>query len=331
MIYNRSRRWKRPPTRRARPVPKKNGGRLRAVVATEHGGPAVLAVRELPEPTPGPGEILIRVASAGINFSDLGTIAGTYPGPPPPFVPGIEVAGHEIESGRPVVALVDAGGYAEVALAKERLAFDAEGLELGEAGGYPLALLAAYFGLVRAARLQAGESVLVFAAAGALGSTTIQVARALGASRVIAVASTETKRQVALDLGADEAVAYDSELPPVDVVVDGVGGETFLAGYRAANRFGRVLTVGASAGAPPELPSFQELRERSVAIVPFSFKALRAAEPEYVAQAAPAALDLVRKGEVVPVIGQAVPFEQVQDALGLLAGRASVGKLLLVP
>jgi NADPH2:quinone reductase len=126
-------------------------------------------------------------------------------------------------------------------------------------------------------------------------------------------------------------VAYEDELPRADVVVDGVGGATFLAGYRAANRFGRVLTVGASAGAPPQLPSFQELRERSVAIVPFSFRALRAAEPDYVAQAAPAALDLVRKGEVVPLIGQAVALEQARDALGLLAGRASVGKLLLVP
>jgi NADPH2:quinone reductase len=304
---------------------------LRAVVATEHGGPAVLAVRDVPEPQPGRGEILIRVASAGINFSDLGTIAGTYPGPPPPFTPGIEVAGHEVTSGRPVVALLDAGGYAEVALAKELLAFDAEGLELAKAGGYPLALLAAYFGLVRAAKLQAGESVLVFAAAGALGSNTIQVARALGAGRVVAVASTEEKRQAALALGADEAVAYEDELPRADVVVDGVGGETFLAGYRAANRFGRVLTVGASAGGPPQLPPFQELRERSVAIVPFSFKALRAAEPEYVAQAAPAALELVRKGEVVPLIGQTVPLEQVGDALGLLAGRVSLGKLVLVP
>jgi NADPH2:quinone reductase len=304
---------------------------MRAVVATEHGGPAVLAVREVAEPTPGSGEILIRVTSAGINFSDLGTIAGTYPGPPPPFVPGIEVAGHELRSGRPVVALLDGGGYAEVALAKELLTFDADGLELGEAGGYPLALLAAYFGLVRAAKLRSGESVLVFAAAGALGSNTIQVARALGASRVIAVASTEEKRRMAIDLGADEALAYEDELPGVDVVVDGVGGDAFLAGYRAAKRFGRVLTVGASAGRPPQIPSFQELRERSVAIVPFSFKALRAAEPDYVAQAAPAALDLVRTGTVAPLIGQAVPLEQARDALGLLAGRASVGKLLLVP
>jgi NADPH:quinone reductase len=304
---------------------------MRAVVATQHGGPAVLAVREVPEPRPGPGEILVRVASAGINFSDLGAIAGTYPGPPPPFVPGIEVAGHEVTSGRPVVALLDAGGYAEVALAKERLTFAADGLDLAEAGGYPLALLAAYFGLVRAAKLQPGESVLVLAAGGALGSTTIQVARALGAGRVIAVASTDEKRRVAIDLGADEALSYSDELPSADIVVDGVGGEAFLAGYRAAHRFGRVLTVGASAGVPPQLPSFQELRERSVAIVPFSFKALRAAEPDYVARTAPAALDLVRRGDVVPLIGGAVPLEQAQDALGLLAGRASVGKLLLVP
>ncbi|HEY8647259.1 MAG TPA: zinc-binding dehydrogenase, partial [Gaiellaceae bacterium] len=250
-------------------------------------------MREVDDAKPIEGQIAIRVVSAGINFSDLGTIAGTYPGPRVPFVPGIEVAGHEISTGRPVVALVESGGYGEIALADERLVLSAEGLDLTEAGGYPLALLAAYFGLVRAARLERGETVLVLAAGGALGSTAVQVARALGAARVVAVASSEEKRQVALDLGADDAVPYSDALPPADVVVDGVGGEAFLQGYRAARRFGRVLTLGASAGAPPALPSFQELRERSVAIVPFSFKALRGAEPAYVAEAAPAALDLV--------------------------------------
>jgi len=304
---------------------------MRAVTATHHGTPSVLELSEVADPVPALGEIAIRVVSAGINFSDLGAIAGTYPGPPPPFVPGIEIAGHEIDSGRPVLALIELGGYAEIAIAKEQLTLDAHGLDLEQAGGYPLALLAAYFGLVRAARLERGETVLVLAAGGALGSTAIQVARALGAGRVFAVASSEEKRRIALECGADDAVPYTDKLPAADVVVDGVGGDTFLAALRATNRFGRILTVGASAGVPPEFPSFQELRQRSVAIVPFSFKALRAADPSYVAEQSKTALDLVRSGAVRPVVGSAFPLAEARDALELLAGRESVGKLLLIP
>jgi NADPH2:quinone reductase len=303
---------------------------VRAVLAVSK-GLGSLEVKDVPDPTPGAGQQLIRVVSAGINFSDIGAIEGTYPGPPPPFVPGIEVAGRELGSDRPVLALLDSGGYGELVVADERLVIAADGLDLETAGGLPLVLLAAYFGLVRAARLEAGETVLVLAAGGALGSTAIQVARALGAGRVIGVASSDEKRAIALDRGADVAVPYSSDLPQADVVIDGVGGAAFLDAYRATRRFGRVLTVGASSGAPPELPSFQEQRNRSVAIVPFSFKALRAADPDYVAASAPAAIDLVRSGAVSPVIGESFPLAQAAEALRRLAARESVGKLLLRP
>jgi NADPH2:quinone reductase len=301
-----------------------------AVVAAEHGGPEVLQVREVPDPVAGPAQALVRVASAGVNFSDVLAVRGTYPGPPPPFVPGIEVAGHDARSGRPVLALIESGGYGELAVADRRMLFDADGLDLARAGGYGLVTLAAYYGFVHAARLQAGEAVLVLAAAGGLGSTAIQVARALGAGHVYAVASSESKRALALELGADAAFGYEDELPAVDVVLDGVGGEPFLRAFRATRRFGRVLTVGAASGAPPQLPSFQELRERSVALVPFSFKALREHDPEFVARTAPAALDLIRGGAVRPLV-EDVRFGDAPAALRRLAERATVGKLVLRP
>lgn len=304
---------------------------MRAVVAPRHGGVEVLETAEVPEPTPGPGETLIRVASAGVNFSDILALSGRYPGPPPPFVPGIEVAGTEVATGRPVLALLEGGGFAESVAADERMTFDAHGLDLDVAGGHALTTLAAYLGLKRAARLEPGESVLVLAAAGGLGSAAIQAARALGASRVVAVASSADKRELATRLGADDAFGYDDAFPPVDVVVDGVGGDAFLAAYRATRRFGRVLVVGASSGTPPPIPGFQELRERSVAVVPFSFKALRAADPAYVAQAAPEALDLIRAGAITPVIGGSFPLEDAAAALTRLSSRGTVGKLLLKP
>jgi NADPH2:quinone reductase len=228
-----------------------------------------------------------------------------------------------------VIALLESGGYAEVAAARSNVVFDAEGLDLAQAGGYGLVTLAAYFGLRYAARLQAGESVLVLAAAGGLGSAAIQIARALGAGRIVAVASSEEKRKVALEQGADEALPYGEELPPTDLVVDGVGGEAFGQAYRATRRLGRVLLVGASSGTPPALPAFQELRERGVGLIPFSFKALRESDGEFVAKTAPAALDLIRSGEVRPFVGASHPLTDAAVALRSLAARETLGKLLL--
>lgn len=177
----------------------------------------------------------------------------------------------------------------------------------------------------------------MIAASGGLGSTAIQVARAQGAAKVFGVAPTDEKRKLVLSLGADEAFAYDEELPPVDVVVDGVGGDAFLRAYRATRRFGRVLMVGAmpvagvSSGEPPTIPGFQELRDRSVALAPFSFKALRMADPEFVRREAPAAFDLIRRGEVSPVVGDALPLADAGVALRRLESGDAVGKLLLRP
>jgi NADPH2:quinone reductase len=304
---------------------------VRAVVAVRHGGPEVLEVREVPDPTPTEGRATVQVVSAGVNFSDLLALSGRYPGPPPPFTPGIEVAGHEAGTGRPVLALVPSGGYAEQATADPRLMLDAEGLDLERAGGYALVTLAAYFGLAHAARLRPDETVLVLAAAGGLGSTAIQMARALGAGRVLAVASTPEKRALAIAHGADAAYAYEDDMPECDVVVDGVGGDPFLAAYRATRPLGRVLLVGASSGVPPAFPGFQELRERAVALVPFSFKALRERSPDFVAATAPAAIDLVRRGEVRPLIAGTHPLDEAAAALAQLGSRATAGKLLLRP
>jgi NADPH2:quinone reductase len=302
---------------------------MRAVVAVRHGGPEALEMREVPEPRPAPGQVAIRVASAGVNFSDLLTLRGAYAGPPPPFVPGIEVAGRTVDSDRPVIALLESGGFGEVAVADERMVLDAEGLDLDRAGGFGLVTLAAYFGLRRAARLQPGEDVLVTAAGGGLGTVAIQVARALGAGRVFGVASTDDKRAAARSAGADSAFGYDDELPPVDVVLDGVGGEAFTRAYRATRRFGRVVTVGSSSGEAPPVPGFQELRDRSVALAPFSFKALRAADPELVRHEAPAGIELIRSGRVVPVVGERLPLERAAEALERLGARRAIGKLVL--
>jgi NADPH2:quinone reductase len=305
---------------------------VKAVVAARRGGPEVLELREVPEPLPGPGQALIRVLRSAVNFADLHSTQGRYAhSPEPPFIPGLEVAGYDAESGRSVLALVPSGGYAERVAADRLMTFDAEGLDLEQVGGAALVTLTSYYALRHVARLQEGETVLVLAAAGGLGSTSVQMARALGAGTVIGVASTDPKRRQALAQGADLALGYEDPFPPVDVVVDGVGGPASERALKAVRQMGRILMLGFASGTPPWIPDFTELRARNVGILAFSFGALRKAEPDRVAASAGPAFDLIRSGRVRPAPGITLPLDQASKAHRLLASRESTGKILLAP
>jgi NADPH2:quinone reductase len=289
----------------------------------------VLELREMPEPEPRPGQVLIRVHRAGVNFADLSSTLGRYAlAPPPPFIPGLEVSGHDLATGQPVFAIVASGAYAEIVGAD--LAWSAEGLDLDEAAGYPLAGLTAFYALRHVGRLQRGETVLVTAAAGGVGSSTIQVARALGAGRIIGVASTAEKRAHALKTGADEAVGYEDPIPgPVDVMVDMVGGDVFAAALDAMAPFGRMVCIGASSGQAQQIPGVGDLRLRGVGVLPFSMGALRARHPDVFAKTSAEGIDLIRSGALRPPIGRVFPLAEAAEAHRLLGIRATMGKLLL--
>ena len=292
----------------------------------------MLELQERPDPEAGPGQVLIQVASAGVNFADVHATRGQYAGsPPPPFVPGLEVAGREAGTGRPLLALLPAGGYAELAVADRRFVFEADGLDLEVAGAFLLVTLTAFFALEEVARVRPDERVLVTAAAGGLGSASIQMAKALGAGRIIGVASSPEKRRAALAAGADEAIGYDDPVPPVDLVVDGVGGPLSRRWLEATRHLGRLLLLGRSSGEPPPIPDFGELRQRNVAVCCFSFGALRAADPDRVAEKAGAGVELLRSGRVRPPVGRRLPLANAAEAHRLLAGRQSIGKLVLNP
>lgn len=304
---------------------------MRAIVATRQGGPEVLEAQDVPQPEPD-GRTLIRVRSAGVNFADTLSTRGLYAAsPPPPFVPGLEVAGEDLASGSPVMAILASGGYAEVAAADPSLVFAADGLDLAEAGGYPLVTLTAYYALAEATRLRAGESVLVTAGAGGLGSTAIQVARALGAGRITAVASSPEKRAFALARGADAAIGYEDEFPRAEVVFDSVGGDLFAKCLEAVPPLGRIALLGASSGTPPEVPGFDTLRRRNAGIFAFSFGMLRRADPALVARTALPAMELLRQRRVRPVVGEALPLAEAAAAHRRLVARQTVGKLVLIP
>ena len=300
------------------------------MVATRLGGPEVLELQDVPEPIAKPGEVLIRVHRAGINFADISSISGSYAqAPKPPFIPGLEVSGHEVESARPVAAIVASGGYAEIVAADRRMVWDAEGLDLDAAGGWPLVTQTAYHALALVARLRHGDEVLVTAAAGGLGSALVQTARALGAGRVIGIASTEEKRLQALANGADEAIAYEDTAPPVDIAVDTVGGDTFKALIDALRPFGRVVILGSTSGQAQELPSVGVLRLKGVGVMPFSLGAYRAGNPASFAETSATGWDLARSGKVRPPASAVLGLQDAAEALRRLASRATTGKLLL--
>jgi NADPH2:quinone reductase len=173
--------------------------------------------------------------------------------------------------------------------------------------------------------------VLVTAAAGGLGSTCVQVAKALGAGRVVGMASTPEKRSFALNQGADEAIGYEDSIPPVDVVMDGVGGTVFEHAMSAVRPMGRIVLFGASSGQVPEIPSFDSLRRRNVGILPFSLGMLRAADAERAIELGRAGVDMLRSGRVAPPVTRTFELAEAAQALEQLSSRQTMGKLVLAP
>jgi NADPH2:quinone reductase len=274
---------------------------MRAIQMSEFGGPEVLQLVELPKPETGPGEVLIRVTRAGMNFGDVHTRTNSYVQKATlPLVPGGEVAGVREDTGERVIALTRSGGYAEYAKAPAELVFPIpEGLDDGVALALMVQGLTAWHLYRTAGRVARGESVVVHAAAGGVGSLAVQLGKLLGAGRIIAVASSEQKRELALALGAD--VAIDSEPveggngsksieerndaeavegsarvqaagglterliaandgKEVDVVFEMAGGVVFEASYRALAHFGRVVICGIASQEPNQVSTGSLLR-----------------------------------------------------------------------
>jgi NADPH2:quinone reductase len=305
---------------------------MRAIVARRIGGPEVLEYHENePEPEAAKDHVLIRVRRAGINFADLTSVRGTHAGAPaPPFIPGMEVSGHEVATGRPVVAIMHSGGYAEICSAQSRFCWDVRDEDVDLGSGLPLATLTAYHALSHVARSRTGDRVLISAAAGGVGSAAIQVARALGATRVVGIASTAEKRAFARRAGADDCLGYDDELyGPFDVMVDMVGGDIFRKGLEAMATFGRVVQIGSAGGSYPEMPGLMDLRVRGVGVLPFSLGAYFARQPDRFAETARGGIELIRTGKVRPHIGCVLPLREARRAHELVSSRETIGKVVL--
>ena len=316
---------------------------MRAIRISRWGGPEVLElVEDVPVPEPGDGQLLIRVSRAGVNFADTHARENTYLARYElPLTPGAEVAGVVEGTGRRVVALVGTGGYAEYVVADEATTFP---IEDGVSDATALALLlqglTAWHLYRTSAKLAEGESVVVHAAAGGVGSLAVQLARPMGAGRVIATASSAEKRDLALELGADAAVDVGAEElaerlieandgQRVDVVLEMAGGRVFDESLKALAPFGRLVTYGIASREQNEVRSGALMR-RSHAVVGFwLMHCLR--RPEMVAEPLRDLFARTARGELRVVEGETYGLSEVRRAHEDLQARRTSGKLLLDP
>jgi NADPH2:quinone reductase len=305
---------------------------MKAIVIEQTGGPEQLVLKDMPDPDVSEGQTLLHVRAAGVNFLDLLVRQGNYAQAPElPTIPGAEAAG-ETEDGRRVMTLTTGGGYAEqVAVDSERLIPLPDGASFAEGASFLLTFLTAWIPLTRQVRLEPGQTVLVHAGSGGVGTAAIQVARHLG-GRVIATASTDEKRQFCLEQGADDAYGYDefAEAVRPDVVMDPVGGEVFAASVGILSPLGTIVGIGYAGGWWEELnPAL--LVGRNVGVQGFYLGRLMARRPEIVVAAAGELLEVWSSGAIKPVVGAEFPLAAAPDAHRLIEERKHVGKVVLVP
>jgi len=313
---------------------------MRAVLVEEFGGPDVLVVSEVAEPEPGRGEVLVRVTRAGVNFGDTHQREGQYVAERKvPFVLGGEVAG--TVDGRRVVALLDTGGYAEYAVAPPDRVFPVpDGIDDGAALALLVQGLTAWHLLRTSAKLAEGEGVVVHSAAGGVGGLATQLAKGMGAGRVIATAGSEARRSLALELGADVAVdPEERDLTgallqanggaPVDVVLETAGGRIFEQSLQALAPFGRLVTYGNSTREKVRVSNTALLKTSRAVVGFWLYHCLE--RREMVAEPLADLFGRAAGGELVPQVGETYPMSEVRRAHEDIAGRRTTGKLLLDP
>ena len=298
---------------------------MKAVVLRSVGGELEFA--DWPEPA----GTVVDVRAAGVNFADLLIRRGLYPQMPElPTVLGSEVAG-ELEGQRVIALARAAGGYAERVEVDPQWIFplpDAASFAGGAA--FLTTYLTAFIPLTRQVRVTASSTVLVHAGSGGVGSAAIQVAKHLGA-KVVATASTESKRAVARALGADEVLGYE-ELDDlrVDVVVDPVGGEVFTRSLPLLNPLGTIVAVGFAGGLWTD-PSVQWLVGRNVSVAGIYLGRLLKLEPRLVHECVIELLALWAQGHVDPLVGATFPLADANAAHALIEARGHTGKVVLEP
>lgn len=322
---------------------------MRAWQIAEHGEPAkVMSLVELPQPVAGKGELLLRARAVALNFPDVLLARGEYQVKPElPFTPGIELCGDVVALGEGVTGFAigdrvvssHIGVMAEYVAVPARATFAApESLSDSAAAALIIGYQTGYFGLHRRANLQPGETLLVHAAAGGVGTAAVQLGKAAGAT-VIGVVGSEAKRQVALDAGADIVVnRRDEDFVAIvnehtggrgaDVIYDPVGGETFQRSTKCIAFEGRIIVVG-FAGGEIQTARVNHALVKNYGILGLHWGLYDKVAPHLVAEVHAALTRLADEGTIRPLVSEVVPFDQAADAMQRLADGKTVGRVVI--
>lgn len=314
---------------------------MRAIHISSLEGPEGVELVDVPPPAE-EGLVTIDVKVCGVAFPELLQSRGLYQFQPElPFIPGAEVAGVVAAApegcglavGDRVAALPMIGGFAEQVQVRPDLTFRLpEGVSFDEGASFMFNYGTVYFGLIERGHLQKGETMLVHGAAGGIGTAAVQVAKAFGAGRVIAVVSTEEKGGIAMAVGADEYVLADRFLEAVgrnvDVVVDPVGGDRFTDSLRTLRPHGRLLVIGFTAGEIPTV-KVNRLLLTNTSVIGVGWGAFTLPREGHIASEWEAMFPHLASGALKPLVGPSFPLEEAGKALTLLDERGATGKVLL--
>jgi putative PIG3 family NAD(P)H quinone oxidoreductase len=323
--------------------------RMTAIAIKAPGGPEMLVPEQRAVPVPGAGEILVKVAAAGVNRPDVMQRQGLYPPPQgAPDIPGLEIAGDVValgsgvkrwKIGDRVMALVVGGGYAEYCLAYEGHALPAGSLPPVEAAGIPENYFTVWHNVFERGHLKAGENLLVHGGSSGIGTTAIQLAKAFGA-RAIATAGSEKKCAACRDLGADTAINYKTEDfvaatkaatgdHGADVILDMVGGDYIARNYEAAAIEGRIVQI-AFQGSPKATVDFRRIMLKRLHHTGSTLRSRSVADKSAIARAVEDnVLPLLVAGKVKPIVFKTFPLDHAADAHALMETSAHIGKIVL--
>lgn len=304
---------------------------------------AVMRLEDVDRPVPGDGQLLLKVRAANINFPDALLCRGQYQVTPPlPFTPGVEICG-ETEDGRRVIAnpALPYGGFAEYALADAAAVLPApDGLDDAEAAALHIGYQTGWFGLHRRANLRAGETLLVHAAAGGVGSAAVQLGKAAGA-KVIGVVGGAAKAEVARELGCDVVIDRRTENVigavkeatggrGADVIYDPVGGDAFAQSTKCVAFEGRIIVVGFASGVIPT-PGLNHALVKNYSVVGLHWGLYNAKDPQAILRCHEELTQLAAKGAIKPLISERVPLSDAAAAVQRVADGITTGRVAVVP
>lgn len=304
---------------------------------------AVMRLEDVDRPVPGDGQLLLKVRAANINFPDALLCRGQYQVTPPlPFTPGVEICG-ETEDGRRVIAnpALPYGGFAEYALADAAAVLPApDGLDDAEAAALHIGYQTGWFGLHRRANLRAGETLLVHAAAGGVGSAAVQLGKAAGA-KVIGVVGGAAKAEVARELGCDLVIDRRTENVigavkeatggrGADVIYDPVGGDAYAQSTKCVAFEGRIIVVGFASGVIPT-PGLNHALVKNYSVVGLHWGLYNAKDPQAILRCHEELTQLAAKGAIKPLISERVPLSDAAAAVQRVADGITTGRVAVVP